>query len=87
LIYVFLNNFVLRGLKHLANKTSSDIDDSLIGLLHGALKVSIVVITGLFILDSWGIEIGPFLAGLGIAESLLLLRYNQFWETFLEESQ
>jgi MscS family membrane protein len=67
LLYVFLNNFVIRGIKHLAKKTKSEIDDSLIGILQGAIKVGLFAITLLFILDSWGIEIGPFLAGLGIA--------------------
>lgn len=47
-------------------KTKSDLDDALSSLVNSLLKAILVIFTGLYILNLWGIEIGPFLAGLGI---------------------
>jgi MscS family membrane protein len=64
--YSIINLLVFRGWKNLSKRTKSDIDDSLINLVHGILKVAWIIFTLLYLLNSFGIEIGPFLAGLGI---------------------
>ncbi len=64
--YVIINLIVFRGWKRLARKTKTQIDDSLINLISGILKAAWIVLSLLYVLNYWGIEIGPFLAGLGI---------------------
>lgn len=66
LIYAIVDIIILRAWKRFAKKTKSDIDDSLVNLVHGVLKVVWVVFSFLYLLDFWGIAIGPFLAGLGV---------------------
>ena len=53
--------------KGFAEKTKSTMDDHIISLIHKAIKVSYFIIIVLMILSTWGIEIGPMLASLGIA--------------------
>lgn len=53
--------------KKWAAKTKSTVDDQVIILLHRAVSISIWLIGLLFIINSWGIEIGPLLASLGVA--------------------
>ena len=67
LIYIIVDVVVITALKKTAKKTKTDIDDSLISLFHSILKISLFIISILYILSLWGIEIGPLLAGLGIA--------------------
>ncbi|MBT3406485.1 mechanosensitive ion channel family protein [Candidatus Woesearchaeota archaeon] len=50
-----------------AKKTKSTIDDQLIPILRKAGKVFIYIIAGILILSEWSINIGPFIASLGIA--------------------
>ncbi len=66
LIYGIINALFIVSWKKFTAHTESDIDDSLSSLVHGLLKAMFVVLTLIYILDVWGIEIGPFLAGLGI---------------------
>ncbi|MFC1682262.1 mechanosensitive ion channel family protein [Nanoarchaeota archaeon] len=66
LAYAVVNIIIFNSWKKLASKTQSDLDDSLIGLVHSVLKAIWVIFTLLYALNLWGIEIGPFLAGLGI---------------------
>ena len=42
-------------------------DDNIISLVHGSVKAALFALGVIYILDIWGVEIGPFLAGLGIA--------------------
>ncbi len=53
--------------KEWVHKTKSKIDDHLIVLLNGIAKYVIGLIGLMFILQAWGVQIGPLLASLGIA--------------------
>ena len=66
LVYYLLDAFIVVGLSEFGGK-SKRIDKSLIQFFHGILKIVIIVATFLIILASWGIQIGPLLAGLGVA--------------------
>lgn len=66
LVYVIIDLVILRAWKRFTRKTKSNIDDSLVNLVHGFLKVVLFIFLFLYILDYWGIKIGPFLAGVGI---------------------
>lgn len=66
-LFIVVDIALVRVWKKLAEKTESDVDDSVGQLVHEVLRIAIVLITVLFILNVWGIQIGPFLAGLGIA--------------------
>lgn len=50
-----------------AEKTKSRIDDQLLNILHRFSKIILSILAFLFILDTWGIKVGPLLASLGIA--------------------
>jgi len=50
-----------------AAKTKSQADDTIIILLHKAISVTIWVLGALYILSTWGIQITPLLASLGVA--------------------
>ena len=50
-----------------ASKTKSQLDDAIIPLFHKTSKVVIFIVAILFVLQTWGIQIGPLLASLGIA--------------------
>lgn len=67
IIYAIVNIIAVRFLKKVASKTKSNVDDSLLSLLNSILNVALIVIALLYILDLWGVEIAPLLAGLGIA--------------------
>ena len=53
--------------EEVASKTESVLDDTMLPLLSKFAGVAIWIFAGIFVLSAWGIEIGPFLAGLGIA--------------------
>ncbi len=67
IIYIVVDVLVITAIKKAAKKTKTDIDDSLISLFHSALKIAFFIVTFLYILSEWGIEIMPLLAGLGVA--------------------
>ena len=67
LAYHIIDLFVMRAWKKLAKKTKSKVDDGLVNLVQGTLKVVLVVFVILYVLNFWGVKVGPFLAGLGIA--------------------
>lgn len=67
LVYVVIDVIILRAWKNFTKKTKSDIDDNLVNLTHSFLKIVLVVFILLYTLDYWGVQIGPFLAGAGIA--------------------
>ncbi len=73
LIIIALGLAVLRVINllvsELFSKTSlkKDKEDPLISLLTKMISVAGWIILGLFILTIWGVQIGPFLAGVGVA--------------------
>lgn len=67
IIYAVVNLIARRFLRKVASKTKSNVDESLLSLLNSIMNVALVVIALLYILEMWGIEITPLLAGLGIA--------------------
>lgn len=62
-----LNIIVKYGLKDLAKKTDSAMDDEIIPIFHKAAVIVTWAFGLIIILGSWGLDIAPFLAGLGIA--------------------
>ncbi len=67
LIYYIIDTLIVVGMTELGDKSRKRINESLLQFFHSILKIMIVVATLLVILASWGIEIGPLLAGLGVA--------------------
>ena len=67
LVYVVVDLIVINFLKKIASRTKSQIDDTIISLFHSVLNIALVVISLLYILDLWGVQVTPLLAGLGIA--------------------
>jgi len=65
--YIVIDTIVVRGFRKLASRTKSEVDDSLINFFHGAMKVVAVIFVLLYVMALWGIDLGPYLAGLGIA--------------------
>ena len=53
--------------KKIAERTKSDLDDTILALAHKTAELVIYVIALLIILDYWGVQVGPMLASLGIA--------------------
>jgi MscS family membrane protein len=66
-IFIFVDIIALSWWRKLASKTVTKIDDNLISIIHGILQVSLIALAIVFVLNVWGIEVGPMLAGLGIA--------------------
>jgi len=52
---------------NLAKKTKTRINDELLPLVHKTISVVLFLIGGIFVLKTWGVNIGPLLASLGIA--------------------
>jgi MscS family membrane protein len=50
-----------------AKKAKTNVDDTIISLLHKVAQIVMVILVLLFILDGWGVQIGPLLASLGVA--------------------
>lgn len=67
LAYILFDIIVVRTWETFAKKTKTNLDQSLTSLIHTILRIAIIILALLYILDLWGIEIGPLLAGLGIA--------------------
>jgi len=67
LIYVLVDVGVFRFWKKASKKVGIQTGESLAHLIQGLLKFILIMLTLLYILDLWGIEITPLLAGLGIA--------------------
>jgi len=62
-----INIFVDAWGKKFTEKTKSETDDQLLVMVHRFFKVFFVILALLFIMNRWGIQIGPLLASLGIA--------------------
>ncbi len=57
--------------KTFAKKTKSNLDDVLLPLFHKVVKVVFLIIALMWILELWGLDITPYLAGAGIAGIVL----------------
>lgn len=66
-IFVIVDNSLIRLWKKISEKTESNIDDTIGGLVHEVLRIVLIMVIVIFILNIWGVEITPLLAGLGIA--------------------
>lgn len=66
LVYLVIDIILFNALKHVV-KSHYDAVKDLVSLVKSVLRVVLVVLAVLYILSIWGVEIGPFLAGLGIA--------------------
>jgi MscS family membrane protein len=67
LAYYILDAFVIIGFAEFGKKSRLKVNKSLLQFFHSILKIVVVVAAFLTILSSWGIEIGPLLAGIGVA--------------------
>ncbi|MFH1848615.1 MAG: mechanosensitive ion channel family protein [archaeon] len=67
LVIVWLDILIDYWGKEWARRTESRLDEDILPLFHKMSKVVITIIGLLLLLAEWGIEIGPFLASLGIA--------------------
>ncbi len=67
LVIVIIDIIVDSWAKNFAAKTKSRFDDNLVSLAHKFTRVTVILVGLLFILNTWGIQVGPFLASLGIA--------------------
>ncbi len=67
LVYYLLNMLILVGVSEFGRKSKIKVNESLFQFFHSILRIIMVVGSFLVILASWGIEIGPLLAGLGVA--------------------
>jgi len=61
------NIFYTHGFEEIAKRTKSSLDDEIMPIAKKTTAAVIWIFGVILILSSWGIEIGPFLAGLGIA--------------------
>ncbi|MAG45454.1 MAG: hypothetical protein CMH63_01630 [Nanoarchaeota archaeon] len=57
---------VCNWLKQFVEKTDTKLDDLVFPLLHKAMSVIFVIVGLFFILNLWGIQVGPLLASVGI---------------------
>jgi MscS family membrane protein len=62
-----LRVFVEYGLQGLAEKTDSAMDDEIIPIFHKAAVIVIWAFGLIMVLGAWGVDVAPFIAGLGIA--------------------
>ncbi len=67
LIYVIIDVVVFEAWTKLTKNANMSAGESLASLIHGVLKVALVVLVLLYVLDIWGFEITPLLAGMGLA--------------------
>jgi len=66
LVYSVLDSILGVGYRDFGHKVKR-VNESLVQFLRGIFKIVVVCIVFLVILSSWGFEIGPILAGLGVA--------------------
>jgi MscS family membrane protein len=67
LIYVVVDVAIVQAWKKLAKKAKLGSGETLASLIHGFLKILVIVLVFIYILEIWGFAITPVLAGLGIA--------------------
>lgn len=75
LIYIFVGAVIIAVLVTIidhwgigyAKKSKSTIDDALIPLFRRTTKVALLIILGIMVLSTWGVDVTGLLAGVGIA--------------------
>lgn len=67
LVYYIIDAFIEVGYRDFGRKVRKKVNESLLQFFHSLLKIVVIVGAFLVTLASWGIEIGPLLAGLGVA--------------------
>lgn len=67
LVYYVIDALVSIGYQDFGTKIRGKINESLLQFFHSMLIILVITATFLIILASWGVEIGPLLAGLGVA--------------------
>lgn len=67
IIYTIVNILLVGFYNGFAKKGRIKIDQTLFSLFNGILNIVLISISILYVLNIWGFEIGPLLAGLGIA--------------------
>jgi MscS family membrane protein len=65
--YYFVDIVVFVAIKKAMKSEDSAVRKSLMSLIQGILKAVLISFVLLYILEVWGVNIGPFLAGLGVA--------------------
>ncbi len=65
--YHVVDALVTIGYHDFGEKIQGKVNESLLQFFHSMLKIIVLVVAFLIILASWGIQIGPLLAGLGVA--------------------
>lgn len=67
LAYYIVETLVTIGYRDFGKKIRGRVNESLLQFFHGTLVIIFISIAFLAILASWGVKIGPLLAGLGVA--------------------
>lgn len=67
LVYYIVDALVTIGYHDFGKKIRGKVNESLLQFFHSMLVILVIVGAFLVILASWGVEIGPLLAGLGVA--------------------
>ena len=67
IVYMITNLLIERSFKKFAQKTKSKLDDTLLSLVHNVMIVGLIVISTIYVLSIWGVEILPILGALGVA--------------------
>ncbi len=67
IIYLIVNILVMTGLRRLSKRTRMRVNETLFSLFNTLLNGVLIILSVLYIMDIWGVEVGPLLAGLGIA--------------------
>lgn len=67
LVYYILDSIVSVGYRDFGHKVKNKVNESLIQFFQSIFKILVVFAVFLLVLASWGFEIGPILAGLGVA--------------------
>ncbi len=67
ILMVVIDVFIDNWSRKWAEKTESKMDDYIITMLHRLFRILVIAFAFIYILNSWGVEITPILAGLGVA--------------------
>lgn len=67
LTYYIIDSLITIGYRDFGKRIKGRVNESLLQFFHSILVVTIVITAFLVILSSWGIAIGPLLAGVGVA--------------------
>ncbi len=66
LVYSVLSVLFTKTIPRVTKKSDSS-NGALVGLIEGTLKIILVLGALIYLLYYWGVQVGPFLAGLGVA--------------------